>query len=93
LPAAPAACENPYDPQVTRCNAENGFVRLYRLLTGPDDASFCHKVTAALDKGWHLYGSPTYAFDPRTNEMRCGQAVVKDVPGKDYQPGMKLSEQ
>jgi hypothetical protein len=68
-------------------------VRLYRLLTGPDDASFCHKVTAALDKGWHLYGSPTYAFDPGTNAMRCGQAVVKDVPGKDYQPGMKLSEQ
>ncbi|MGO7426178.1 DUF1737 domain-containing protein, partial [Rhizobium ruizarguesonis] len=29
-------------------------MKLYRFLTGPDDASFCHKVTAALNKGWAL---------------------------------------
>ena len=40
-------------------------MKLYRFLTGPDDSSFCHKVTAALNKGWHLYGSPTYASMPR----------------------------
>ena len=68
-------------------------MRLYRFLSGPDDSSFCHKVTAALDKGWHLYGSPTYAFDAATNSMRCGQAVVKDVEGKDYHPAIKLGEQ
>ncbi len=68
-------------------------MKLYRLLTAPDDASFCHKVTAALNKGWHLFGSPTYAFDASTNTMRCGQAVVKDVEGKDYEPGIKLGEQ
>jgi hypothetical protein len=68
-------------------------VKLYRLLTGADDASFCHKVTAALDKGWHLFGSPTYAFDPETKTMRCGQAVVKDVEGREYTSGMKLAEQ
>jgi hypothetical protein len=34
-------------------------MKLYRFLTGPDDASFCHKVTAALNKGWQLHGSPT----------------------------------
>lgn len=68
-------------------------MRLYRLLTGPDDASFCHKVTAALNKGWHLYGSPTYAFDAGANSMVCGQAVVKDVGGVDYDPSMKLGEQ
>src|SRR5690606_36379389 len=51
---------------------ESGFgkgtdaMKLYRFLTGPDDSSFCHKVTAALNKGWHIYGSPTYAFDAET---------------------------
>jgi hypothetical protein len=68
-------------------------MQLYRFLTGPDDASFCHKVSAALDKGWHLFGSPTYAYDAATKTMRCGQAVVKEVEGKDYSPDMKLGEQ
>jgi len=68
-------------------------MRLYRFLTGPDDASFCHKVSAALNKGWHLFGSPTYAHDAATGTMKCGQAVVKDVEGVDYDHGMKLSEQ
>ena len=67
-------------------------MRLYRFLSGPDDSSFCHKVTAALNKGWHLYGSPTYAMDPKKKVMRCGQAVVKDVDGVDYDPGIKLSD-
>jgi len=68
-------------------------MKLYRFLSGPDDSSFCHKVSAALNQGWHLFGSPTYAFDAATQTMRCGQAVVKDVEGKDYDPEMKLSEQ
>ncbi|MCO5081240.1 MAG: DUF1737 domain-containing protein [Rhizobiaceae bacterium] len=68
-------------------------MKLYRFLTGPDDASFCHKVTAALNKGWHIYGSPTYAYDSASQTMRCGQAVVKDIEGKDYDPAMKLGEQ
>lgn len=68
-------------------------MKLYRFLTGRDDSSFCHKVTAALNKGWHLHGSPTYAFDEASQAMYCGQAVVKEVEGKDYDPDMKLSEQ
>lgn len=68
-------------------------MRLYRFLSGPDDSTFCHKVTAALDKGWHLYGSPTYAYDQEARAMRCGQAVVKDVDGRQYDPSMKLGEQ
>ena len=64
----------------------------YRFLSGPDDASFCHKVTAALNKGWHLYGSPTYAYDRKAKTMRCGQAVVKDVDGAEYTPEIKLSD-
>ena len=68
-------------------------MKLYRFLTGPDDASFCHKVSAALNKGWERWGSPTYAFNAATGVMQCGQAVVKEVAGKDYDPEMKLSEQ
>ena len=68
-------------------------MKLYRFLTGPDDASFCHKVTAALNKGWQIFGSTTYAYDEAARTMRCGQAVVKDVEGRDYDPEMKLGEQ
>lgn len=49
-------------------------------------------MTAALNKGWRLQGSPTYAFDAETKIMRCGQAVVKDVEGVDYDAAMKLSD-
>jgi len=68
-------------------------LKLYRFLTGPDDSSFCHKVTAALNKGWHLFGSPVYSYNAETKTMMAGQAVVKDVEGKDYHPDIKLGEQ
>jgi len=67
-------------------------MKLYRFLSGPDDSSFCHKITAALNKGWQLHGSPTYAYDGETKTMRCGQAVWKDVDGIDYSPEMKLGD-
>ncbi|MCB1420734.1 MAG: DUF1737 domain-containing protein [Notoacmeibacter sp.] len=67
-------------------------MKLYRFLTGPDDASFCHKVTNALNKGWLLHGSPSYTFNAASGTLQCGQAVVKEVEGVDYDPGMKLGE-
>ncbi|WP_136683544.1 DUF1737 domain-containing protein [Falsirhodobacter xinxiangensis] len=66
-------------------------MKLYRLLTEDDTAAFCHKVTAALNKGWELYGSPTYSFDAAKGVTRCGQAVTKEVPGI-YTPETKLGE-
>lgn len=66
-------------------------MKLYRFLTEDDTSAFCHKVTAALNKGWHLEGMPTYAFDAARGVMRCGQAVVKDVPGI-YTPETKLGD-
>lgn len=66
---------------------------LYRYLTGPDDATFCHKVTQALSAGWSLYGSPTITFDPIAGKAVCGQAVTKDVAGLAYDPAMKLAQQ
>ncbi|MBX9459069.1 MAG: DUF1737 domain-containing protein [Rhizobium sp.] len=68
-------------------------MKVYRFITGPDDASFCHRITAALNNGWELSGSPSLTFNTETRQVVAGQAVVKDVPGKDYDPGMKLSEQ
>ncbi len=56
-------------------------MKLYRFLSDDDTSVFCHKVSAALNKGWHLQGGPTYAFDAARGVMRCGQAVVKDAPG------------
>ena len=67
-------------------------MQLYRFLSDDDTSAFCHKVSAALAKGWVLYGAPTYAFDAARGVMRCGQAVVKDAPG-DYSPDIRLAEQ
>jgi hypothetical protein len=66
-------------------------MRLYRFLSDDDTSAFCHKVSAALAKGWDLHGGPTYAFDAARGVMRCGQAVVKEVPGT-YAPDVKLGE-
>ena len=68
-------------------------MQLYRFLTGPDDASFCHKITDALNKGWQLYGSPQLTYNKETKQMVCGQAVTKTVENKSYSPDLKLSEQ
>jgi hypothetical protein len=35
----------------------------YRVLTGPDDDAFCHRVSEALSLGYELYGSPALTFD------------------------------
>ncbi len=67
-------------------------MKLFRFLTDDDTSAFCHKVTAALNKGWELQGSPTYAFDAARGVMRCGQAVTKEVPGT-YTPDTKLGDQ
>lgn len=49
----------------------------YRLLTGPDDRSFCEKVSAALLDGYELYGAPALALD--AGQVVCAQAVVLRV--------------
>ena len=67
-------------------------MKLYRFLSDDDTSAFCHLVSAALAKGWVLQGNPTYAFDAARGVMRCGQAVVKEVPGS-YAPDLKLGEQ
>lgn len=46
----------------------------YRLLTGPDDRTFCERVSHALADGYVLHGSPTLAFDG--GRVVAAQAVV-----------------
>jgi hypothetical protein len=50
----------------------------YRLLTGPDDRSFCERVSQALGEGYRLYGSPSVTFDGQ--RVVAAQAVVLDGP-------------
>ena len=50
----------------------------YRLLTGPDDRTFCERVSAALDEGYRLSGGPAVTFDG--TRVIAAQAVVLDGP-------------
>ncbi len=52
----------------------------YRLITGPDDRSFCEKVSAALGDGYVLYGAPALAVD--AGRVVCAQAVVLGAPAQ-----------
>ena len=47
----------------------------YRLLSGPDDRSFCEKVSAALADGYVLYGSPSVSVNG--GQVVAAQAVVQ----------------
>lgn len=65
---------------------------IYRLLTEDDTSAFCHKVSAALAKGWQLHGGPSISFDAARGVMRCAQAVTKEVEA-EYHAEMKLGQQ
>lgn len=58
---------------------------IYRLLTGPDDASFCHRVSEALALGYVLYGSPAATFDGK--QVIVAQALVWPGGGGDNRVG------
>jgi len=47
---------------------------IYRILTGPDDAAFCNRVSAALQMGYQLYGSPTATFNGQN--VIVAQAII-----------------
>ena len=52
------------------------------MLTGPDDASFCERVSEALDLGYELYGSPALTVNEGT--VIVAQALL--WPGADPPP-------
>ena len=54
----------------------------YRVLIGLDDAAFCARVSAALDDGYELHGSPSLTHDG--TETIVAQAVIlpdRSAPG------------
>ncbi|MDD2179096.1 DUF1737 domain-containing protein [Acidovorax sp. D2M1] len=68
-PASPAL-----PASTTQASAPPGGLPSYRLLTGPDDASFCRRVSDALALGYRLYGSPAATFNGQT--VIVAQAIV-----------------
>ncbi|CAN7598915.1 DUF1737 domain-containing protein [Acidovorax sp. LjRoot117] len=52
LPSAPPTAAAPPDGMPS-----------YRLLTGPDDAAFCRRLSDALALGYVLHGSPAATFN------------------------------
>lgn len=46
----------------------------YRLITGPDDRSFCARISTALAEGYVLHGGPAVTFNGET--VICAQAVI-----------------
>ncbi len=54
--------------------------RAYSLVTGPDDSTFCERVSAKLANGYELYGSPSVTFNGKT--VIAAQAVVLKKKGK-----------
>lgn len=46
----------------------------YRLLTGPDDAAFCRRVSDAIAMGYLLYGAPAATFNGEN--VIVAQAVI-----------------
>jgi hypothetical protein len=47
---------------------------LYRVLTGPDDATFCHRVSEALALGYQLYGAPAATYNGEN--VILAQAII-----------------
>ncbi|MEO5834780.1 MAG: DUF1737 domain-containing protein [Nakamurella sp.] len=62
---------------MTEPAAQNAPKLTYRLITGPDDVTFCERVSAALADGYRLYGSPSTAFNG--GQIISAQAVVLDI--------------
>jgi hypothetical protein len=63
---------------------------VYRLLSGPDDAAFCHRITEALSRGWSLYGHPALTFDAERRIPVVAQAITKQVD-TDYSPDLNFT--
>lgn len=47
---------------------------VYRVLTGPDDRTFCERVSAAIDDGYKLHGGPSLTWDGQ--RVIVAQALV-----------------
>lgn len=46
----------------------------YRLISGKDDASFCERISALLEDGYEICGSPALTFNG--TDVIAAQAVI-----------------
>ncbi|MGE4409380.1 MAG: DUF1737 domain-containing protein [Sphingobium sp.] len=64
-------------------------MKLYRLLTGPDNSAFCARIERMLNKGWELHGPPSLTFNGET--VIAAQAIVREAEG-DYAGFVSLKD-
>ncbi|MFD2166467.1 DUF1737 domain-containing protein [Thalassotalea euphylliae] len=64
-------------------------MQLYRFITGPDDATFCMRISTLLNQGWTLQGNPTLTYNGETTI--AGQALIKEVPGQTFHQDIDLT--
>lgn len=57
----------------------------YRVLTGPDDATFCRRVSEALALGYEPHDGPAVTFDGR--RVSLAQALVRPARGQVRRSG------
>ncbi|MET4095951.1 hypothetical protein ABIB51_002897 [Arthrobacter sp. UYCu712] len=72
--SAPAVPSTAPAPSPARPGAAIEERLAYRLFTGPDDRSFCERVSTALAGGYVLHGSPSASFNG--SSVIVAQAVV-----------------
>lgn len=63
-------------------------MKLYRIITNPDNEEFCMRITKLINKGWKLHGNPTLTFNGETPIV--GQALTKKVKGKKFSKNIDL---
>ena len=49
---------------------------IYRLITGPDDALLCERISKLIEQGYQLYGSPAICYDPQRGTI-ASQALIR----------------
>ncbi|PZT69444.1 hypothetical protein DN402_22420 [Streptomyces sp. SW4] len=72
--SGPTAPRGPGRRTGLRVSAPPDGLPVYRVLTGPDDASFCRRVSEALELGYELHEGPAVTFDGE--RVVVAQAVV-----------------
>jgi hypothetical protein len=64
----------------------------YRVLTGPDDRTFCERVSAALADGYRLHGGPAVTFNGE--QVVVAQALVlADAATDDTDQGHRPNQE
>ena len=65
-------------------------MKLYRLLTGPDDSAFCARVERLLNRGWQLHGSPSITEVGGRGYVAQAIVMEKAGPYPGFQPSSEI---